>query len=110
MKSLTFGLCALLCGTLMSAFPQEPSNGPVHREQARERALAGRIVAPQQPAPVRQVNVAQLRQDAEELARLEQTVQEQIKEAERGAVPKDLGENLKMIQKLSKRLRAELFL
>jgi hypothetical protein len=94
----------------MAAFPQQPPNVPVHREQVIERTLTQRISDPQQPAPVRQVNVAQLRQDAEELARLGQTVQAQIKEAERGAVPKDLGENLKTIQKLSKRLRAELLL
>jgi hypothetical protein len=56
------------------------------------------------------VDVAQLRRDAEELSQLEKTIQTQIAEAERGAVPKDLGQNLKKIQKLSKRLRGELFL
>jgi hypothetical protein len=83
---------------------------PVYREQTRERTLAQRIEAPQQRAPVKQVDVAQLRRDAEELARLGQTVQAQIREAERGAMPKDLGDNLRKIQKLSKRLRGELFL
>jgi hypothetical protein len=84
---------------------------PVYRQQTRERTLAQRIEAPQQQrAPVRQVDVAQLRHDAEELARLGQAIQSQIREAERGAVPKDLGENLRKIQKLSKRLRGELFL
>ena len=111
MKSLTFGLYALLCGTLMAAFPQQPPNATVHREEERmEATVERRMAAPREPAPVKQVNVAQLRHDAEELARLGQTVQAQSSEAERGAVPKDLGENLKTIQKLSKRMRSELLL
>ncbi len=83
MKPLTVGLRVLLCGSLVAAFPQDPSRVPVYREQTRERILAARISSPQQRAPVKQVNVAQLRHNAEELAQVEQTVQAEIRAAER---------------------------
>jgi hypothetical protein len=110
MKPLAFGLGVLLYGSLVAALPQSTSDVATSREEKRERTLAARISSPEQRAPVKQVNVAQLRHDAEELAQLERTIQAQIAEAERGAVPKDLGANLKKIQKLSKRLRRELLL
>lgn len=110
MKPLAFGLGTLLCASLWAASQQNPA--AVYREETRERGLAARISPPQErgPGPVKRVNLAQVRRDAEELAQLERTIQIEIREAERGAVPKDLGDKLKKIQKLSKRLRGELFL
>jgi hypothetical protein len=51
---------------------------------------------------------AQIRRDADELSRLAQSISHQIGDTDKGALPKDLGENLKKLQKLSKRLRDEL--
>jgi hypothetical protein len=110
MKPLMFGLCTLLYLSLAAPLLQDPQKVVIYREETRERVLAARISPPQQRGPARQVNVAQLRRDAEELSQLERTIQAELAEAERGVVPKALGENLKKIQKLSKRLRAELFL
>jgi hypothetical protein len=56
------------------------------------------------------VDAARVRGEAEELAKLAQSVQVGVERAEKGVVSKDLGENLKKIQKLSKRLRGELSL
>ena len=52
--------------------------------------------------------LAQLRQEAAELARLSQAVPQQIDQVAQGQLPKDLSGNLKQIEKLAKRLRAEL--
>jgi hypothetical protein len=52
--------------------------------------------------------LAQLRQQAAELARLSQAVPEQIDQVVQGQLPKDLNGNLKQIEKLAKRLRSEL--
>jgi hypothetical protein len=52
--------------------------------------------------------LAQLRQQAAELARLSQTVPQQIDQVAQGQLPKDLNGNLKQIEKLAKRLRSEL--
>ena len=110
MIRLTFALVVLLCGSLAAQSPQSESDAAIQREQTRARALAAEITAPPRAAPTPRVNVAQLRHDAEELARLERTIQAEITEAQRGAVPKDLSTNLKKIEKLSKRLRGELVL
>ena len=52
--------------------------------------------------------LAQLRQEAAELARLSQAVPQQIDQVVQGQLPKDLNGNLKQIEKLAKRLRSEL--
>ena len=52
--------------------------------------------------------LAQLRQQAAELARLSQAVPQQIDQVAQGQLPKDLNGNLKQIEKLAKRLRSEL--
>ena len=80
------------------------------RVQTRERSLAARI-ASQPPGRLSgKVNSEQLRRDVEEFAQLGKTIQAEIAEAQKGTLPKDLSEHLKKIQKLSKRLRAELSL
>ena len=110
MKPLAFGLCVLLCSALAAQSPPGASDAAMSRADRRERTLAGRLTSPPQGRPARRVDVAQLRRDAQELAQLERTVQAEIADAERGVVSKSLGGNLKKMQKLSKRLRAELFL
>ena len=110
MRPLAFGLCLLLCSDLVAQSPPGTSDAAAARADRRQRTLAARLASPPQGRAAKQVDVAQLRRDAEELSQLEKTIQTQIAEAERGAVPKDLGQNLKKIQKLSKRLRGELFL
>jgi hypothetical protein len=52
--------------------------------------------------------LAQLRQEAAELAKLAQGVPQQIDQVAHGQLPKDLNGNLKQIEKLAKRLRSEL--
>jgi hypothetical protein len=58
--------------------------------------------------PVVRVDRAQIRRDAGELSRLAQSISSEIRDTEKGVLPKDLSENLKKIQKLSKHLRDEL--
>lgn len=54
------------------------------------------------------VDRAQIRRDAGEFSRLAQSISTEIGDTEKGKLPKDLSENLKKIQKLSKHLRDEL--
>ncbi len=51
---------------------------------------------------------AQLTRDAEELAKLAGLIPDQVDQVARGQFPKDLPEQLKRIEKLSKQLRREL--
>lgn len=70
-----------------------------------------KLEQPDQESPLRpgvRLDRAQIRRDAGELSRLAQSISSEIGDTEKGALPKDLSENLKKIQKLSKHLRDEL--
>jgi hypothetical protein len=55
----------------------------------------------------RGVDAAQIKREADELAKLASAVPEEIDQVTKGELPKDLSENLKKIEKLAKRLRSE---
>lgn len=60
------------------------------------------------PPPISQpihLDVAKLRQNADELARVAQTIPSDVSSIQRGLLPKDMIEKLKLIEKLSKQLR-----
>jgi hypothetical protein len=62
-----------------------------------------------QPLPKpRPPDAATLKRDADELARLAGAIPPKIEEVTSGKLPKDLNEQLKQIEKLSKRLRREI--
>jgi len=54
------------------------------------------------------VDVAKLRQDADELAKIAQTIPPDVSSIQKGLLPKDVIEKLKQIEKLSKQLRKQL--
>ncbi len=56
----------------------------------------------------RQVDPAQLKREADELAKLAQSIPGEIEQIAGGRLPKDLNEQLKRIEKLSKNLRRQL--
>jgi hypothetical protein len=56
----------------------------------------------------RPVDPAQLERDAHELASLAQLIPSEVQQVEHGRLPKDLDEQLKRIEKLSKQLRREI--
>lgn len=51
---------------------------------------------------------ASLKQEAEELAKLSAEVPSQMDQVSQGKIPKDLGDQLKRIEKLAKHLRSEI--
>ena len=54
------------------------------------------------------LDTRELKKDADELARLSQSVPVDIEAVSRGVVSKDLNEKLRRIEKLSKRLRSQI--
>jgi hypothetical protein len=62
------------------------------------------------PPPSQQArhDLAKLRQEADELARLAQTIPADVSSIQQGLLPKDTSEKLKQIEKLSKHLRSEI--
>jgi hypothetical protein len=55
----------------------------------------------------RQINVQQVKQEAEELRTLANALPAQIDQMTNNQLPKDLSDNLKKIEKLAKHLRSE---
>jgi hypothetical protein len=59
-------------------------------------------------APARHADLTQVQREAEDLARMAQTIPSDVTKVREGMLPKDAIEKLKQIEKLSKRLRTEL--
>ena len=92
--------CVLVMGGQIHPFP------PGMREAEQ---LSNRPEKPPQVTVKRQpVDPAQLQRDAKELARLAQLIPSEIEQLKTGRLPKDLDEQLKRIEKLSKQLRREI--
>jgi hypothetical protein len=79
--------------------------GVVQVGQAEAKAEKD-IPPPIHPKPA--VDLAQLQRQADELAKLAQTVPSDVTNIKKGMLPKDILQKLKQIEKLSKRLRNEL--
>jgi hypothetical protein len=92
-------LCVFLTG---SSGVQHPIP-PVWRE-ADKRQLPD--FPPPSPRPPK-MNPAQLKHEPDELAQLANAIPSEIEQTLKGEFPKQLNENLKQIEKLSKRLRKE---
>ena len=69
---------------------------------------AGKTSPDQAKLPQHHIDLVKLQQEAEELARTAQTIPTDVASVRGGALPKDVVEKLKRIEKLSKRLRSEL--
>jgi hypothetical protein len=63
------------------------------------------------PPPLYQrspTDLAKLRHDADELASLAQSIPPSVEQTTKGALPKDLADRLKRIEKLAKQLRSQI--
>lgn len=58
--------------------------------------------------PPAHLDVAKLGQEADELARIAQTIPSDVASIQKGKLPKDMIEKLKQIEKLSKQLRTQI--
>jgi|ERR1700722_6306225 hypothetical protein len=70
--------------------------------------LANQPVEPPMKAGPRQINIDQVNSETQELRRLADGLPAQIDQVTKGQLPKDLGDNLKKIEKLAKHLHGEI--
>jgi len=63
---------------------------------------------PPQPPPAHRIDAVQLQREADELFSLAQSIPTDINSVAKGILPEDVLEELKRIEKLSKRLRGEI--
>jgi hypothetical protein len=107
MKSLipTLFLVALLSSSRLSGQARPRPPGLQQAEQA-EAQMERNVPPPSvhHPAP----DTAKLEHEADELARVTQSIPPDIKSVGKGLFPKDVIQRLKQIEKLSKHLRGEL--
>jgi len=107
MRKLSFLVLLLITGGMVSAsFGKQGRPIPPGIREADKASNAS--LEPPLPIKRKPPELAQLRQEAAELARLSQAVLQQIDRVAQGQLPKDLNGNLKQIEKLAKRLRSEL--
>ncbi len=106
------GSLALLfvMSTAVFAHPQMGGQTPSNREYDRKTRQIDAMTSYPVPVLRAKVDLQKIKAEADELAKLAQTIPPDIDQCGRGAVPKDLSENLKKIEKLSKRLRRDLSL
>lgn len=77
------------------------------READQAEAQTERNIPPPLHPPTT-VDMTKLSQDADELARIAQTVPSDLASIQKGMLPKDFVQKLKQIERLSKRLRSAL--
>ena len=120
MKSVYFCLAALLWSSaLASAQSSNPHRDPTdfNPPVLRGEGIIGtgndthRLEQPDKqslPQPGPRLDRAQIKRDADELSKLAQSISSEVSDTEKGELPRDLNENLKKLQKLSRHLRDEL--
>jgi hypothetical protein len=105
-KTLAVSLLSLFL-LAAATFAQEAKRVPKGiREADKAEEKFEKSIPPPQVSVHR--NPRQLQQDANELARLAESIPPDVEQVSRGILAKDLNERLKKIEKLSKRLRNDL--
>ena len=105
MRSTAVGLLGVCLLLVVLAVAQTGS----HRMPTPPEALDRESQQKESPqSPSRHIDYAQVQREAEELARIAQTIPADTASARKGILPKDVLEKLKQIEKLSKKLRTEL--
>jgi hypothetical protein len=93
--------------TASPVLTQTDPRSPGVRQGEQAQAQAEKDIPPP-IQPRLHLDLAKLRQDADELARIAQTIPPDVASIQRGLLPKDMSEKLKQIEKLSKRLRSQI--
>jgi hypothetical protein len=108
MKAVPFSL-VVVTTCAMSVAAQSPERVPpgIHKALQAPKPADGTPPAfiPQEG---RTADAAQLKRDADELAKLAQAVPPQVEKLANGELPRDLNDHLKRIEKLSKKLRRQI--
>jgi len=94
----------LLSASLFSAQRIRPAGQ--HEADKAESQFDKSIPAPAQPRQT--IDLTKLRQDANELANLAQSIPTAVDQTTKGLLPKDLDQKLKRIEKLAKQLRSQI--
>jgi hypothetical protein len=104
-KLLAYALLVVLF-VASSARAQRPRPPGLQQADQAEQQADKNIPPP--TSKQARIDVAKLRQEADELARLAQTIPADVSSIQQGLLPRDTSEKLKQIEKLSKHLRSQI--
>ena len=104
MRSLTLNFAAILGLLVLLGAAQSSHHFPTPPQPLDTQAQKS---GQPQTLP-RQIDFVEVQKNADDLARLAQTIPPDVASMRKGMLPKDVIEKLKQIEKLSKRLRTEL--
>jgi hypothetical protein len=100
-------LISVLCFFLLIPKPVIPQHSKPAGITAGD-TLANQQIEPPMKAGPRQINIDQVNSETQELRRLADALPAQMDQVTKGQLPKDLGDNLKKIEKLAKHLHGEI--
>jgi hypothetical protein len=100
-------LISVLCFFLLIPKPVIPQHSKPAGIAAGD-TLANQQIEPPMKAGPRQINIDQVNSETQELRRLADGLPAQMDQVTKGQLPKDLGDNLKKIEKLAKHLHGEI--
>lgn len=107
MKLQPFVVILFLVAASVAAPAQSAPIRPGIRQADQAETQTEKNIPPPDNARTR-INLAKVSHEADELARIAQTIPPDIASVKSGMLPKDVLERLKQIEKLSKHLRSEL--
>jgi len=87
---------------------QSPSRGFPKPPPSMDPQTRAEATASSSPATSRRPDLAQAQREAEDLARIAQTIPADVTKIREGMLPKDVSEKLKQIERMSKHLRTQL--
>jgi len=103
---------ASLLAILLLAQPTVPQTGqipvPTGQRTAEEAGSRAEQNVPPPQQPKKTIDTAKLQQDADELATLAASIPTAVSQTNHGAIPRDVVDKLKRIEKLAKHLRGEI--
>jgi hypothetical protein len=106
MKVLACPLLAVLLTSAPARAQTRPR--PPGLQQADQAAAQADKNLPPPTTPPTRFDLGKIQHDADELARIAQTIPLDVSSLQKGLLPKEMTEKLKQIEKLSKHLRGEI--
>ena len=100
-------LISVLCFLLLIPKPVIPQHSKPAGIAAGD-TLANQQIEPPMKAGPRQINIDQVNSETQELRKLADGLPAEMDQVTKGQLPKDLGDNLKRIEKLAKHLHGEI--
>jgi hypothetical protein len=107
-KNLGYALLVILIVSCTSRAQTRPRPPGLQQADQAETQAQQNIPPPSTVPQRKRIDMVNLQSEANDLARLAQSIPADISSIQQGQLPKDLFEKLKQVEKISKHMRAEI--